>query len=325
MKKINQQSPLRLAFLLAMTMQVISFSNPASASCGASFCLVNTDWAVQGAWLDHGNRFDLRYEQVRQDHLMSGSRKLAANEADQRNREIETISRRWLLNVDHGINENWGISASVPFIDRRHLHTELGAPVTWNFRQIGDAKISARYQTALQDAATGGASVFGSNIGLKLATGKTDIANNTGTKAERSLQPGSGTTDLVASAYYRRVLPDLTSSWFIQANVEAPLSEKDGYKPGKKFGVDVGVRTEWNSNFSPMLQLNFQSRERDSGLNAEPENSGGNSLSISPGLGYKLAEQVNVYGFLQIPLRQRVNGEQLSPKWAATIGIQSKF
>ncbi|WP_162058972.1 hypothetical protein [Undibacterium sp. KW1] len=325
MKKINTPSSLRVVILCAVTAQTIGYSSLALASCGASFCLVNTDWVVQGAWLDRGNRLDLRYEQVRQDQLMSGSRKLAANEVDLRNREVETTSHRWLLNVDHGINEHWGISASIPFIDRSHLHTEAGAPVTWNFRQIGDARLSARYQSALQDTATGGGTVFGANAGLKLATGKTDIANDTGTRAERSLQPGTGTTDLVASVYYRRVLADLATSWFVQANLEAPLNEKDGYKPGKKFGLDLGIRTEWSRNFSPMLQLNFQSRERDSGFNAEPENSGGDSLSISPGLSYKLAGQAHIYGFVQIPLHQRVNGEQLSPKWAATIGIQSTF
>ena len=325
MKKIYTPASLRFAILCAVTAQTLGYANPALASCGSSFCLVNTDWAVQGAWLDRGNRLDLRYEQVRQDQLMSGSRQLAANEVDPRNREIDSTSHRWLLNLDHGINEHWAISASIPLIDRSHRHTEAGAPVSWNFRQIGDARLSARYQSALQDAASGGGSVFGANAGVKLATGKTDIANDTGTRAERSLQPGTGTTDLVASVYYRRVLADLATSWFIQASLEAPFNEKDGYKPGKKFGLDLGIRTEWHHHFSPMLQLNFQRRERDAGIHAEPENSGGDSLSISPGLSYKLAAQTHIYGFVQIPLHQRVNGEQLSPQWAATIGIQSTF
>lgn len=325
MKKLSTKTTVRLATLLILATQAGLHSDDAQASCGASFCLVNTDWAVQGAWLDHGNRIDLRYEQVRQDQLMSGSKKVGATEGDQLNRELETVSHRWLLNLDHGINEHWGISASIPFIDRSHLHTESGAPVNWNFRQLGDARISARYQSALQDAANGGGAVIGANAGLKLASGQTDIANSTGTKAERSLQPGTGTTDMIASVYYRQVLSDLSTSWFIQANLEAPLNEKDGYKPGRKTGLDLGIRTDWHSNFSPMLQLNYQYRERDSGVSAEPDNSGGSSLSVSPGLSYKFTAQTHIYGFLQIPVYQRVNGEQLSPKWAATVGIQSKF
>ncbi len=145
---------------------------PASASCGASFCLVNTDWAIQGAWLDHGVHLDLRFEQVRQDQLMHGSDKINANQIDIGNREVETRSHRWLANLDYGLNEHWGLTASLPFLDRSHEHTENGKPVTWNFRQIGDARIMARYQTALFEDAQGGAAVSGFNFGLKLPTGK---------------------------------------------------------------------------------------------------------------------------------------------------------
>ena len=37
----------------------------------------------------------------------------------------------------------------------------------------------------------------GITFGLKLPTGKFDVANDRGDKAERSLQPGTGTTDLI--------------------------------------------------------------------------------------------------------------------------------
>jgi len=317
--------PMRACGALFALISGVGFTLPAQASCGASFCLVNTDWAIQGAWLDRGLRFDLRYEQVRQDQLMTGSDKTELSKIDAANREIETLSHRWLANLDYGFNEHWGMSASLPFLDRSHLHTESGLPVTWNFRQIGDARISARYQTALQEDVKGGASVAGFSLGLKLPTGRTDIANNSGTRAERSLQPGSGSTDLVGGIYYRKLLPDLRSSWFIQGSVETPLSEKDAFRPGARYGIDLGMRTDLNDRVSPMLQLNFQQKSRDSGRNAEPDNSGGHSLSLSPGISIRASAQTHVYSFIQIPVRQSVNGTQLAAKWAATVGIQSSF
>lgn len=325
MKYNNHLMPLKMAALIWSAVELLSYSEQAQASCGSSFCLVNTDWAVQGAWMERGYRYDLRFETVRQDQLMRGSKKVNLTGFEARNAEQETDSRRWLLNVDHGINENWGVSAAIPFIDRNHQHAEAGQPVTWSFRQVGDARITARYQTGLQDKKDGGAVVVGAHVGIKLATGKFDIANLTGTKAERSLQPGTGTNDLLASVYYRRVLSDIATTWFVQANLEAPLQERDGFKPGRKIGVDLGIRTLWTSSLSPMLQLNFQHRASDSGIYAEPTDSGGRSLSISPGLSYKITPQTHAYGFVQVPVYQQVTGQQLSPKWAATVGIQSHF
>src|SRR5690349_15339673 len=47
----------------------------------------------------------------------------------------------------------------------------------------------------------------GVNFGLKLPTGRIDVRNDEGELAERSLQPGSGTTDAVLAAYYSKHLP----------------------------------------------------------------------------------------------------------------------
>ncbi|WP_428717352.1 hypothetical protein [Undibacterium curvum] len=312
----------RPAFLMLSTLAFLAASN-AQASCGSSFCLVNTDWSVQGAWLERGTRVDLRFEQVNQNRLMSGADKVTPSNANEV--ELETISRRWVFNLDHAFHDNWGVSLALPFLDRSHVHTESAERVNWTYRQIGDARAALRYQSDIQESANGKNAVMGATLGFKLATAKTNIANNTGTPAERSLQPGSGTTDLIGSAYYRRVLPDLASTWFVQLNTEIPLNEKDGYQPGATVGVDLGLRTEWKFGISPMLQLNFQHKKRDSGIQAEPDNSGGRSLSISPGLSYRINARSHLYGFAQLPVYQYVNGVQLAPKWAFTLGLQSSF
>ncbi len=328
-KKINLGFAFRngkkISVLTLTGLQMLSFSQLVEASCGSSICLVNTDWAVQGAWMDRGYRYDLRFETVKQNQLMRGTKRINLTGFDARNAENETDSRRWLASLDYGISPNLGVSASLPFVDRAHLHQEAGLPVSWNFRQIGDARISGRYQSDLQESKDGSVSVFGANLGMKLASGRFTIANSTGTRAERSLQPGTGTNDLIASVYYRRVLPDIATTWFVQANLESVMQARDGFKPGQTIALDLGIRSQWGSHLSPMLQLNLQHRAADSGIYAEPSDSGGRSVSISPGIGYKITQSTHAYGFLQLPVYQKVNGQQLAAKWAATIGIQSNF
>jgi len=66
-------------------------------------------------------------------------------------------------------------------------------------------------------------------------------------------------------------------------------------------------------------------RGKDSGINAEPEDSGGRSLFISPGVSIAVTQDVRVYGFLQAPLYQYVNGVQLTADKAAVVGISARF
>jgi hypothetical protein len=76
---------------------------------------------------------------------------------------------------------------------------------------------------------------------------------------------------------------------------------------------------------SLLLQANALARRRDGGAQAEPADSGGNSLFLSPGASYALTRELQVYGFLQLPLYQYVNGVQLTARRAVAIGISSRF
>lgn len=294
----------------------------AQASCGASFCLVNTDWGMQGAWLERGYRLDLRFEQVQQDRLMRGSETYTPSaKAD---REMETISRRWHASFEHGLNQNWAYSVSASFLDRSHSHTEDGAPASWQYRQPGDLKVQLNYQNELASSVQQ-ATVYGLKLGLKLPTASIDIRNSSGSRAERSLQPGSGTTDLLGSVYYRRFDPESQRSWFVQANFELPLQARSGYKPGRRFGIDAGLSLPFGSAWNALAQINLQQIQRDSGSAAEPDFSGGRVIALSPGLSYRWSEKSQVYGYLQVPVYQYLNGQQLATRWALSAGWRHQF
>jgi hypothetical protein len=74
-----------------------------------------------------------------------------------------------------------------------------------------------------------------------------------------------------------------------------------------------------------MAQLNLLHKYRDRGAEAEPESSGGNFVFVSPGMSWALTRSLQVYGFVQLPLYQSVNGVQLTADWAAVAGISTRF
>src|SRR6185503_3619284 len=283
----------------------------AAASCGSAFCMVNTNWNTQGVWTEPGARFDLRFEYINQDQPRAGSRKVGIGEISQHHDEVRTINRNWLATVDYAFNEAWGVSATLPLVDRfhTHIHNHMGAqlPETWNFTELGDARVLGRRQWRAESAEAQRLDFFGVNFGLKLPTGQDDVRNGEGELAERSLQPGTGTTDALLGGYFRRVLGS-GSSWFADALVQLPLNEHDQFKPGRRTSVDLGYRREMSDKLGLMLQLNALHKSRDRGDQAEPEDSGGRFLFLSPGVSYTLTPSWQVYGFLQLPLYQHVNG-----------------
>jgi hypothetical protein len=166
---------------------------------------------------------------------------------------------------------------------------------------------------------------FGVTGGLKLPTGRTTVANGEGKLAERTLQPGAGTTDALIGAYYREALGGIDASWFVQANAQWPLDTYQAFRPGGQILVDVGGRWDATDKLGLMLQLNAHYKARDAGAAAEPDDSGSRTLSVSPGFTYALTPSFQVYAFVQIPVYQHVNGVQLVADRSYAVGVSAQF
>ena len=174
----------------------------ASASCGSAFCTINTSWDAHGAWLEPGARLDLRYESIRQDQPRSGRTDVGVGEIRRHHDEVLTLNRNLLASLDYTLNQDWGVNLLVPIVDRyhEHIHNHGGGqiPQSWDFTELGDVRVMGRRRlSSSEDVNAHTVSTSAVNLGLKLPTGKTDVKNAAGEEAERSLQPGSGTTDLV--------------------------------------------------------------------------------------------------------------------------------
>jgi hypothetical protein len=285
--------------------------------------MVNTGWHTQGAWTEPGARLDLRFETIDQDQPRAGSRRVGVGEIRQHHDEIRTINRNWLATLDYGFDADWGVSATLPLIDRdhAHIHNHMGAQLhdAWSFREAGDLRVLGRRQWQAESVEAQRLDFFGARFGLKLPSGERDVENGAGDPAERSLQPGTGTTDLLLGGYFRRVLAS-GDSWFADVLAQKALNERDGFRPGAQLAVDLGY-----ARGMFMVQLNYLHRWRDRGSEAEPASSGGDFLFVSPGLSYELTDELQVYGFVQLPLYQHVNGVQLTADWAAVMGAGVRF
>ena len=298
----------------------------AQASCGGAFCSLSTDWDVQGVASKPGVRLDIRAEFIDLDQLRSGTHKAApAGEVGEHD-EVRTINRNLLTTLDWNINADWGLTFKVPFISRAHNHifnADDGAGGTdpevenWNFSGIGDVQALARYRFYNDEHANAGV-----RFGLKLPTGSIHKRNSE-EEAERTLQPGSGSVDSLLGAYYN--YHDGNLGWFAQGMWQQTVSDRDDFKPGRKLSADLGMSYNATPDLSLMLQLNLQHKSRDSGTNAEPADSGSSTVSISPGLSYRLTPAVQVYGFVQKPIYQYMNGAQLTSDWSAAVGISTQF
>src|SRR5947199_5890618 len=93
-----------------------------SASCGSAFCMVDTQWSMQGVDTSAGTRFDLRYEYINQEKLQNGRSHAGIGEFPRDHDEVSTLNRNFVGTLDHSFNANWGLSATMPVVKREHQH-----------------------------------------------------------------------------------------------------------------------------------------------------------------------------------------------------------
>jgi hypothetical protein len=300
---------------------------PAAQACGACGCTLNSDWASQGYALQPGFRFDLRYDYFNQDQLRSGTKSVDRGTFSFPNdQEIQekTINRNLTATLDYTPSPDWGVTLLVPVFNRYHATTAAGDtnPSFSQANGLGDLRLLGRFQGFTDDHS------FGVQFGVKLPTGGTKQTFNAGAEVgmpvDAGLQLGTGTTDVLLGFY---AFGDLGMDWgcFGQVLVQKPLAEKNGFKPGDGVNANFGVRYTGFASITPHLQVNVRAEGRESGVNADVDNSGATLAYLSPGLTFNVSQKFQVYVFGQVPLAQRVNGLQLEPKWSASVGMHWTF
>ena len=299
------------------------FLAPSALACSSCGCTLSSDWLVQGGQYS-GFHADFRFDYFNQDDLRSGTHSVNRGSIElpsEHEVQQETVNRNYNLFLDYAPQgSDWGFSAQVPWFDRYHTtlaegDTEVSSSHT---KSLGDVRLLARYRGLSEDKSVG------VQLGVKLPTGS--IHDNfisgpqQGEPLDRGLQPGTGTTDLLVGAYTFGAM-NRDWDWFGEAILQQPLDSREDFKPGTGLNVTLGARYMSLENVRPQIQVNARIEGREKGLNADVDNSGATLVYLSPGVNVKLTDSASLYGYVQVPIYQRVNGLQIEPRWSASVGV----
>jgi len=303
----------------------------ACAACGDT---LSKDWGSQGISTHPGFSADLSYTYINQSQPRYGSGTASPallNSLNGAGQEIEdyTTTRTTAAAFNY-TSETWGVNTLLPFLQRTHgTYGNPGYPTTATYSSssdsgIGDISIIGRYTGFSADKSAG------IIAGLKLPTGSTNANFNAGaavgTPLDRSLQIGTGSTDLILGGFFTGTISEY--GWFAQGTVQHAVATKSiagvNYRPGDAYALNTGIRyAKFGAQFTPMLQLNYIHRAPDD-IGGTPLD-GGTLLYLAPGASIRLGGGTSVYSFIQLPVYQYVNGLQLSPRYTFTFGIKHSF
>jgi hypothetical protein len=311
-------------FFAALALVALPREVCACASCG---CSLSGD-AAMGYSAAAGWRFSVEYDYIHQDQLRSGTH--AVSEVpDGYELERETLNRYITAGISYSPNSAWSVTLYAPYVARTHsTHGEVDSsqplPQLSSSRSasLGDVRLVGAYQGFLATRN------LGVTLGVKLPTGATDVrfygGPLSGEPLDASLQPGTGSTDVLVGAYYYRAIAqdwDAFANGLFQAAVHERRNEAgDDFRPGDAVTVSAGVRYVASPRLLPQLQVNFVHKAPDTGALADLQSSAGSVVYLSPGLSVALTRHVGIFGFVQLPLYSNLYGYQLFPRWTASVG-----
>jgi len=282
-----------------------------------------------------GWRVSLEYDYIDQNQLRSGTQAVPGVPPGTE-LEHETVNQYVTAGLSYSPNSSWNLLLSMPYVIRSHSTYGIYDPtqplpeLSRSFSSsIGDAKLVVSYQGFLPT------DNLGVQLGVKLPTGQYGTAvdfysgPNAGMPLDASLQPGTGSTDVIIGAYYYQAISqdfDVFVNGQFQSAVKHKMDQPgNDYRPGNSTTVSFGLRYEGNPRSVPQLQMNLLHKSPDQGALADVQNTAGNVVYISPGITAQLAASVHVFAFAQLPVYSNLYGFQLFPRWTASAGVTYAF
>ncbi len=290
---------------LAAASAAIVLALPAMGRACACGCGVFGVGAGNLIPLSGGGDVYVETDSMDQTHNWSGAH--GAPSANNDDKQIQT--EFFTVGGQYMVNRDWGVMVEVPVWNRVfRTRNDAGAGVDrFEHAALGDIRLMGVYTGLSKDMTTG------VTFGLKLPTGDWTYPG-----FDRDTSIGTGTTDLLLGAYHvGNIRKSDTWSWFAQGLADIPLNDRSEYRPGTEIDGAAGVsygglgRVTDRVTFTPILQLVASARAKDSGDLADRPNSGYERLLVSPGIEAAVGKW-KLYGDVEVPIYQRVNGYQLT-------------
>jgi hypothetical protein len=317
----------------------LGFAPATARACASCGCSLSSDWQEAN---DSRFKFDLRYDDINQNQLRSGTGTISPGAASQltnagQAQEVEqyTLNRYVTASMEMAVDPDWKVGVIVPYIMRSHgtlgtgsdgtTGTSGGGQYTSNTSNLGDLRLVTRYQGFSPEHN------WGITFGAKLPTG---VSNLTGTSTDPTsatpimidpgLQPGTGTTDALLGMFYSRTL---NKNWdsFVEGLYQTAIIHNSQYIPGNSLNASLGLRYAGWEQVAPQAQINARFVQHDNGSIADVYSTGGTLIYLSPGAVVPFDGNFDVYAFVQIPIYQNVLGVQLTPTSTESLGVRYSF
>jgi hypothetical protein len=323
--------------LLAAAALAFGIATPQSAlACATCGCSLSSD-AAMGYSAGTGWRINFEYDYIDQNQLRSGSGLHSVPGVPDGNElEHATINQYLNLGLSYSPNADWNIALRVPYVVRNHTtygifdSTQPLPDLSHSHSSsLGDVRLIGSYQGFLPTHN------LGVQLGVKLPTGaygtsvKFDSGPNAGLPLDASLQPGTGSTDLIVGGYYYQAI---SQNWdaFVNGSFQAAVTSKqheagNDFRIGNLTTVSFGLRYEENPHMVPQVQVNLSRKGHDQGALADTPDSAGTVAYISPGLTVSLRHDLQLFAFVQLPVYSRLDGFQLAPRWTGSLGVSYAF
>jgi len=308
---------------LVSTFCLFLYAASGFSSCGSSSCPID----LHALGLSDNSRLvlDLSFQYIDQDRL-----RRARGDFEIEHDEVRTINRLTTLQLTTRLAPRLQLSLTAPFVSRTHEHIDRdsGESEQWRFSAFGDIAAQIRY---------GATQSFWLSAGVKLPTGARHETNGD-EEAEVTIQPGSGSTDVIVGATYQwGIVRNTSVSGPMGSAAQIPFFtsltyRRNGrgtheYRRGDELQLSAGSEYPISPSLHVIGQINLRHTDKDDvGATIEnPDLTGGTYVYVSPGLRLLAGGGASLYGYVQIPVVQRVNGVQLVSRVNLLVGIQKRF
>ncbi|HXI02093.1 MAG TPA: transporter [Candidatus Saccharimonadales bacterium] len=337
----DRTTPAARVFLPLLALILLAGSLPAGATCGSAQCFLVTG-TKEGVLAPREFRVDLSYQDIDQSRRLSGTDsvgevltpKIDFEERkieEKHHREIRTTNQLVHLSITAGLTNRMTFAATLPLVNNRdHEHyDDVGADPnnpggvftrSDDSSGFGDVIVGLRYAFLVRSR-----SLLLGGLSLKAPTGVYRLHDSEGSINEPSIMPGTGSWDWIGSVYCSwQVVPnrgDLFLSGSYRANSKNDLDYRmgDATQAHAGYRQKIGLHGEWS------LQVNTRRTERDEYLGEAVHSTGYTYVNLSPGLKRTTDSGTSIYGYVQVPVYQDVNEEQLAPRLALLVGVSRSF
>ena len=316
----------RLFFLAAFV--VAAGLPPPAESCDSTSCMMMTR-GQNGALGRGALRVDVSFRHTEQDRLLSGS-----DATDSVLRPKVDFERQRLipgyhgerggheqflqLDVSYGLTSRVTVLASAPLVAHRSYEVVHGPfEHLYETTSPGDVVVGARYALDRGSRVVAG-------LSAKLPTGRSRLVSPfDGGIHDPMLQPGSGSSDLVASIQTSRRAWSV--DWAVSGSYQANTANGLDYRFGNDAIATVSASRALAGGLAASVQVKAFHKARSVFRDEQVPSTGGRIVYVTPGLRWSSRGSTSLYAFVQVPAYRYVNESQLSPRLGLLVGIARTF